>query len=49
MNRILLSLLLLGMAGLPFQRVTACSTILAGKHATADGSPAETWSPRDLV
>jgi len=38
MNRILLSLLLLGMAGVPLQRVTACSTILAGRQATADGS-----------
>jgi len=49
MNRIPFSSRLLGMAGWPLQRVTACSTILAGKHATADGSPAETWSPRDLV
>jgi hypothetical protein len=38
MNRILLSLLLLGMADLPLPRATACSTILAGTHVTADGS-----------
>ena len=38
MNRILIPLLLLGMAGLPLPRANSCSTILAGKHATADGS-----------
>jgi dipeptidase len=35
---VLPSLLLLGMAGLPLPRLMACSTIIAGRHATADGS-----------
>ena len=38
MRRILLWSLLLGMAGLPSSQATACSTILAGQRATADGS-----------
>jgi dipeptidase len=38
MKRILLYSLLLGMAGLPRPQATACSTILAGQQATADGS-----------
>ena len=38
MKRILLWSLLLGMAGLPRSQATACSTILAGQQATADGS-----------
>jgi dipeptidase len=38
MKRIVLSSLLLGMTGLTLPRVTACSTILAGWQATADGS-----------
>ena len=38
MKRILLSMLLLGRAGLPLPRATACSTILAGMQATAEGS-----------
>ena len=39
MKRILLYSIVLGMAGLPLPRATtACSTILSGKRATADGS-----------
>jgi dipeptidase len=38
MKRILLSLLSLTMAALPLPRATACSTILAGRQATGDGS-----------
>jgi len=38
MNRILLSLCLLITAAVPLHAVTACSTLLAGKGCTADGS-----------
>jgi hypothetical protein len=38
MKRILIPSLLLATAGLPLPRATACSTILTGRQATADGS-----------
>ena len=38
MKRILFCSVLLGIAGLPDPHATACSTILAGQQATADGS-----------
>ena len=38
MQRLLVSSLLLGMTALPLSRVNACSTILAGRQTTADGS-----------
>ena len=38
MRQIVTFALLLSMAGMPPQKATACSTILAGKQATADGS-----------
>jgi dipeptidase len=38
MKRLFIASLVIGIATLPPCRVTACSTILAGVHATADGS-----------
>lgn len=38
MKRLLIASLAIGLVALPHCRVTACSTILAGVHATADGS-----------